>query len=126
MRYPGSTRKPVTGFGWLSAGERRRRFIRGAIACCRLAAHVELENPRNHDDGLRALAVFEHRKFQGLRPIHEQAAAEAVLILNHPVAAAVPADQEHRRFRATRRGRFVHDTSPLVWITNASTHDRQI
>jgi hypothetical protein len=48
------------------------------------------------------------------------------LILNHPVAAAVPADQEQRGSRATRRGRFVHDTSLLFGLANASAHDRKI
>ena len=53
-------------------------------------------------------------KFQGFRSVDEQAAAKAALVLNDPVAAAVPADQEQRGSRTTRRGRFVHDTSPLV------------
>jgi hypothetical protein len=66
----------------------------GLTACSRLAAHVELENSWDHDHGLRAVAVLEPGKFQGFRSVDEQAAAKADLVLNDPVAAAVPADQE--------------------------------
>ena len=48
------------------------------------------------------------------RAIDEETTAKMLLVLNNPVAAAVPADQEQRGSRTTRRGRFVHDTSLLV------------
>jgi hypothetical protein len=62
---------------------------------------------------LRAVAVLEHGKFHGLGAVDEQATAKAFLIPNDPVASAVPADQEQRGTRTMRRGRFVHDMSPL-------------
>ena len=64
---------------------------RGLITCrritCgrRLAAQLEFENSRDHDHGLRSVAGLEHREFQRFHAIVEQAAAEAALVLDHPV-----------------------------------------
>src|SRR5262249_56566925 len=95
----------------------------GRASGARLAAHVELENIRHHDHGLRPVSVFEHGEFQGFGAVDEQATAKAFLILNDPVAATVLADQEERGAGATRRGRFAfdHDTSPfdsteMTWV----------
>ena len=82
------------------AGERLSRAGRGLITCrritCgrRLATQVEFENSRDHHHGLRSVAGLEHREFQRFHAIDEQAAAEAALVLDHPVAAAVAADLE--------------------------------
>src|SRR5439155_9142823 len=79
-----------------------------------LRTHVELENAWDHDHGLRPVPVLEHREFQRFGAVHEQATAKAALILDDPVAAAVPADPEG--LRATCRGRFtfiIHGTSPF-------------
>src|SRR5712692_11125917 len=85
------------------------------MTCAGLAAHVELENSRDHDNGLRTVPVLEHCKFHCFSAVDEQAATKTSLILDHPVAAAVFANQEERGLRTTRRGRFtfVHGTSPL-------------
>ena len=96
------------------------------ITCAWLSAHVEFENSGYHDHGLRAVAVLEHGKFHRFGAVDEQAAAKAFLIPNDPVASAVPADQEQRGSGATRRGRFVYDTSPLFGLGNGSAHDRKI
>src|SRR6516162_4595755 len=85
-----------------------------AILVAGLRTHVELENAGDHDHGLRPVPVLEHREFHRFGAVHEQAAAKAALILDDPVAAAVPADPE--QLRTTRRGRFaflVHGTSPF-------------
>jgi hypothetical protein len=62
----------------------------------RLGAHVEFENARDHDHGLRPVAVLEHGELQGFGAVDEQSAAKSALIPNDPVAAAVLADQEQR------------------------------
>ena len=73
------------------AGERMSRSGCGLITCrritCgrRLAAQLEFENSRDHDHGLRSVAGLEHREFQRFHAIDEQAAAEAALVLDHPV-----------------------------------------
>src|SRR5262245_42841328 len=85
-----------------------------AILVAGLRTHVELENTGNHDHGLRPVPVLEHREFHRFSAVHEQAAAKAALVLDDPVAAAVPADPEG--LRATSRGRFtfiIHGTSPF-------------
>jgi hypothetical protein len=85
-----------------------------AILVAGLRTHVELENAGDHDHGLRPVPVLEHREFHRFGAVHEQATAKAALVLDDPVATAVPADPEG--LRATRRGRFtfiVHGTSPF-------------
>jgi hypothetical protein len=86
----------------------------GGAGGARLAAHVELENAGHHDHGLRPIPVLEHREFYRFGAVHEHSAAQAGLVLDDPVAAAVLADSE-QGFRTTARGRFtvVHGTSPF-------------
>src|ERR1700691_5740508 len=48
------------------------------------------------------MAVLEQRVFECLRAVDEQAAIEAVLFLGDPVAAAVLANKDDGRCRATR------------------------
>src|SRR5262249_56433653 len=76
--------------------------------------HVELENAWDHDHGLRPVPVLEHREFHRFGAVHEQATTKAALILDDPVAAAVPADSE-QGFRTAGRGRltFAHGNSPF-------------
>ena len=87
------------------------RGERGRPGRLAVAAHVELEDAGNHDDGLRAIPILEQCKSKSGGAIDEQPATEAALILNNPVTLAVLADPEERRVRM-RRGRFnlSHDT----------------
>jgi hypothetical protein len=73
------------------------RIGRGLIACARPTADIELENARHHDHGVWPVAVLEHGKFQGFGAANEQAAAQASLIPDDPLATAVLANQEERR-----------------------------
>src|SRR5262245_55461919 len=85
-----------------------------AILVAGQRTHVELENAGHHDHGLRPVSVLEHREFHRFGTVHEHAPAKTALILDDPVAAAVPADPEG--LRATCRGRFaviIHGTSPF-------------
>src|SRR5262249_46849810 len=72
--------------------------------------------------GLRPIPVLEHREFQRFSTVDEHSAAQAGLILDDPVAAAVLADAEQGfrtigrgRLTVTTRGRFAvaHGTSPF-------------
>lgn len=74
-----------------------------AILVAGLRTHVELEDAWDHDHGLRPVPVLEHREFQRFGAVHEQATAKAALILDDPVAAAVPADPELTRETAWLR-----------------------
>jgi hypothetical protein len=65
-----------------------------AILNSRIPAEVELEHAGDHDHGLRPVPVLEHREFEGLRAVNEQATAKAFLGLNDPVASAVLSDHE--------------------------------
>src|SRR5262245_62173559 len=69
-----------------------------------LAAHVELENAGHHDHGLRPIPVLEHREFHRFGAVHEHSTAQAGLVLDDPVTAAVLAHSE-QGFRTTARGR---------------------
>jgi hypothetical protein len=51
------------------------------MRCARLATHIEFENTRNHDNGLRPISVLEHCKPERLGTIDEESAAEATLVL---------------------------------------------
>ena len=62
----------------------------------RLATHIKLEIPRTHNDGLGSISVLEQREPERFCAVDEQAATKAMLVLNNPVAAAVPTDKEHR------------------------------
>src|SRR5437016_928312 len=87
-----------------------------AILLAGLRTHVELENAGDHDHGLWPIPVLEHREFHRLGAVHEHAAAKTALILDDPVAAAVPADTE-QGLGTSRRGRFtfiVHGTFPSI------------
>jgi hypothetical protein len=102
------------GLGWpakrsLCVGRCRRS---GAMA-----AEVELENSCHHDHGLRPVAVLEHGEFERFGSIDEKTAAQPLLVLDNPMALAIPAHTEHGRPRDGReRGRFtvVHGTSPCM------------
>ena len=73
----------------------------------RVAAHIEFENARNHNAGLRPISIFEHCELEGFGAINEKSAAVALFFLDNPVAPAVLADQEERRSRTRLyRGRL--------------------
>src|SRR5215475_5528575 len=75
----------------------------GEVSCglsVRVRAHVEFEHPGNHDDRLWSAAVLEQGEFERLLAVDEEPAAQALLILDHPVAVAVAADEEQRRLGA--------------------------
>jgi hypothetical protein len=67
---------------------------RGALVRAEFHAHVQFENARHHDYGLGAIPILERRKFQRFGTVDEPATAEALLILDDPIAVAVLADTE--------------------------------
>jgi hypothetical protein len=80
-----------------------------------IAIHIEFENAGHHDDRLRLISILEHRETKCLSAINEQPAAEASLVLDHPVSPAVLTDEELQRPRTWNCGGRVslfHDTSP--------------
>jgi hypothetical protein len=80
-----------------------------------VAIHIEFENAGHHDDRLRFVSILEHCKAKCLSAVDKQPAAEASLVLDHPVPPAVLADEEMQRPRTWHYGgRFnlFHDTSP--------------
>ena len=84
--------------------------------CTRLVAHIELENTGHHDDGMRAITVLKHCKFHCLSAVYEQATAEPFLVLDDPIAMAVPANLKKAwpGNHATRgRFRLAHGTVSL-------------
>jgi hypothetical protein len=64
---------------------------------CR-AAHIELENPGNHNDGLWTISILKHCELEGFRAVDKKSAAAALFFLDHPISVAVLTDQEVRRF----------------------------
>jgi hypothetical protein len=86
-----------------------------------LGAHVQFQNAGHHDHGLRTVPILEHRKLQGFSAVDKEATMKPALILHDPIAVAILANQEERRFRSAQRGRlaFVHGTCPLLVITEA-------
>jgi hypothetical protein len=64
--------------------------------------HVQFENARHHDHGLRPMPVFEHCELQGFSAVDKEAATKAVLILDDPTSVAVFANPEQRGFRTAR------------------------
>ena len=80
----------------------------------RLVAHVELENSGDHDHGLRAVAILEHRKFQGFGAVDEQTTAKAFLILNDPVAAVVLPIRKSEEFEQLGEGGL--SMTLLLWL----------
>ena len=55
---------------------------------------VEFETIGQHNDGLRAALAFNHRKPDRLGPVREQAAAQASGVLNDPMPASIPSDEQ--------------------------------
>jgi hypothetical protein len=66
------------------------------------AAHVKFDWARQFDDHFGMVAVFEQRVFDCLGVVDKQAAKQAVLFLDDPVAASVFADEDDSRCRTTR------------------------
>jgi hypothetical protein len=60
----------------------------------RIELDIKLENPRDHDDGLRAVPILEHCEFESFGFVDEEAAAEPLLIPHDPMAVAVLPDAE--------------------------------
>ena len=58
----------------------------------RRVVDIQLEDPRDHDDGLRAVSILQHRELEGLSSVDEESAAEPLLVLHDPMAVAVPPD----------------------------------
>jgi hypothetical protein len=56
--------------------------------------HVELQNFGRHYDGGVSVAILVSSEFQRGRTIDENATAAVIGILNDPLAATVPADEE--------------------------------
>jgi hypothetical protein len=84
----------------------------------RVAAHIELKNTWDHDDGLGPMSIFEQRETERFCTADEEAAAKMLLVLNNPVSLAVLTDEKKGRFRLrSRRGRFLldHDTFPALY-----------
>ncbi len=79
----------------------------------RLAAHIEFENSRYHDDGLWPMSILEEGEPERFCAIDERAVTTVLLVLNDPIAVAVLSDKQEGR---SRRGRFlfVHDTFPSL------------
>ena len=60
----------------------------------RAPTKIELENARHHDDRLRTMSVLEKGELQRLRAVDEKAAAQAALVLHHPMAVGVSTNPE--------------------------------
>jgi hypothetical protein len=60
----------------------------------RRVVYIQLEDTRDHDDGLRPVPILEHCEPEGFSPVDEEAAAEPLLILHDPMAVAVLPDAE--------------------------------
>jgi hypothetical protein len=67
-----------------------RRFAQAIFA----ERSVEFETIGQHNDGLRAALAFNHRKPDRLGPVGEQAAAQASGVLDHPMPASIPPDEQ--------------------------------
>jgi hypothetical protein len=74
--------------------EANRGIGRGILDRRRRIVDIELQDPRHHDDGLRAVPILEHCKLEGFSPVDEKPAAQPLLILHDPMAVAVPPDTE--------------------------------
>jgi hypothetical protein len=66
----------------------------GYAGCVGPDAQIQFEHVRYHHDDPGTVEVLRHRVFQRVNAINEETAVEAGRILDDPVAAAVPADQE--------------------------------
>jgi hypothetical protein len=67
---------------------------RDRLGQVRRVVDIQLENPGDHDDRLRAVPILEHCKLEGFSPVDEKPAAEPLLILHDPMAVAVLPDAE--------------------------------
>jgi hypothetical protein len=103
--------------GWdrcRSGGSLLERNIGGQrdLRCdTRATAQIELENARNHDDGLWPMSILKQGDAKRVCALFEQAATTVLLILDDPIAVIVLTDKEERQFRG---GRFVHDPFPFL------------
>ena len=59
-----------------------------------LAAYIELENTRNHNDCLWMISILKHCELESFRTIDEKSAAQASVVLDYPVPLAVLTDEE--------------------------------
>jgi hypothetical protein len=87
----------VEGREYTSLRDPLKRSLRvghGALVRAEFDAHVQFENARHHDYGLGAIPILELCKFHCFGAVDEQATAEALLILDDPIAVAVLADTE--------------------------------
>jgi hypothetical protein len=63
-----------------------------------LAGQVKFEDAGNSDNGFRLVSVFRPHVAERLGAIDEEAAADPVLVLDHPVSPTVPTNHEEWRF----------------------------
>jgi hypothetical protein len=93
-----------------------RRIIRRPRGRRRFAGQVKLEDAGNSDNGPRLVSIFKSHVSKRLGAIDEEAAADPVLVLDHPVSSSVLTDHEEWRFQARRRFSVVvaHRDSSLM------------
>jgi hypothetical protein len=72
---------------------------------------VEFEPIRQHDDGLGAALTLIHRESDRLFPVHKQAAAKAVGVLDDPAAGPILSDEQTGRVGGARSFDVVVDHS---------------
>jgi hypothetical protein len=72
---------------------------RAALTTVGTGAHVQLQNARHHDDGLRTIAAFVHCKFEGFGATDEKAPAKTFWTLYDPVTVAILTNEEKRASR---------------------------
>src|ERR1700722_6192441 len=80
-----------------------RRIIRSPRGRRRFAGQVKLEDAGNSDNGPRLVSTFKSHVSKRLGAIDEEAAADPVLVLDHPVSSAVPTNHKQWRFQTRRR-----------------------
>jgi hypothetical protein len=56
--------------------------------------HIQLKHAGNHHNGLRPAAVLEHGEAERFGAVDKDAAPQVLFVLDHPMALAVPADEE--------------------------------
>ena len=62
------------------------------------ATQIELQDIRNHNDGLRLISIFKKGEPERCCTVNKQATGKVLLVLNNPVTAAVFANKEEGRF----------------------------
>src|SRR5579862_1917041 len=106
-----------------------RRIVRGPRDR-RFAGQVKFEDAGNGDNGPRLVSVFKSDVSKRLGAIDEEAAADPVLVLDHPVSSSVPTNHEQWRFQTRRRFGVVvaHWSSSLMMANEVRPRlrDRQI